>query len=92
MAIGAKRMSALRVSAKGWVVIPAELRKKYGLTPGKRVAIVDYGGALTIVPVPDDPVEALYGMFASSGGPSWTDELLEEHRKERERDERLLGG
>jgi AbrB family looped-hinge helix DNA binding protein len=85
-------MSALRVSSKGWVVIPAELRKKYGLTAGKRVAIVDYGGTLAIVPVPDDPVEAMYGRFASSGGPSWTDELIEEHRKERERDERLLDG
>jgi len=36
----------LTISSKGWVVIPAELRKKYHLTPGTEVLIVDYGGVL----------------------------------------------
>jgi hypothetical protein len=34
----------------------------------------------------------MHGMFASSEGSSWTDEIIEEHRKEREREERLGGG
>jgi AbrB family looped-hinge helix DNA binding protein len=90
MSIEVKSMSSLRVSAKGWVVIPSQLRKKYGLTPGRRVAIVDYGGSLGIVPIPDDPIAAMDGMFASLGGASWTEEIIEEHRKEREREERRL--
>ncbi|MBN2499850.1 MAG: AbrB/MazE/SpoVT family DNA-binding domain-containing protein, partial [Anaerolineales bacterium] len=43
-------MTTLTISSKGWVVIPAELRKKYQLTPGTKVIIVDYGGVLSIVP------------------------------------------
>lgn len=44
------------MSSKGWVVIPRDLRKKYGLKRGTRVAIVDYAGSLSIVPVPEDPI------------------------------------
>ncbi|MBI2939303.1 MAG: AbrB/MazE/SpoVT family DNA-binding domain-containing protein [Chloroflexi bacterium] len=81
-------MAAVKVSAKGWIVIPKELREKYGLTPGRQVEIVDYAGVLSIVPVSDDPIDALYGMFADLGGPSWTEELLKERREEFEREER----
>lgn len=72
------------VSAKGWVVIPAEYRAKYNLKPGTRVRFVDYGGSLTLVRVPDDPIKASRGMLKSKT--SLTEELLEEHRKELERD------
>jgi len=75
----------LTVSAKGWVVIPAEIRKKYGLTPGKKVRIVEYGGGFSMFPVPDNPIAAAEGMLA--GGPSLTKELIEEHRREVEADE-----
>ena len=50
------------VSQKGWVVIPAELRKKYGIKPGTRLQFVDYGGAIELIPVPDNPVEAAAGI------------------------------
>ena len=40
----------IRLSQKGWVVIPAVLRQKYGLLPGAEVYVVDYGGVLAIVP------------------------------------------
>ena len=45
------------ISAKGWVVIPAELRRKYHLTPGTKVEIVDDHGVLTIIPAAKDPIE-----------------------------------
>lgn len=45
------------ISAKGWVVIPAELRRKYHLTPGTKVVIVDNHGVLTIIPTTEDPIE-----------------------------------
>jgi AbrB family looped-hinge helix DNA binding protein len=70
------------VSAKGWVVIPAVLRKKYGIKPGARLQFVDYGGALELIPVPDNPVEAAAGML--KGGNSLTEALLAEHRRELE--------
>jgi len=48
-------MSVVTVSQKGWVVIPAELRKKYHWTTGQRVKVVDYGGLVSLVPVLRDP-------------------------------------
>ena len=37
-------MPSAIISAKGWIVIPAEYRKKHRLEPGTKVDIVDYGG------------------------------------------------
>lgn len=45
------------ISAKGWVVIPAELRRKYHLTLGTKVEIVDNHGVLTIIPITVDLIE-----------------------------------
>jgi AbrB family looped-hinge helix DNA binding protein len=73
-----------KVSSKGSVVIPAEIRKRYQIQPGDVLAFVDYGGQLSLIRVPDDPIAAGRGML--KGGPSLTQELLEEHRREQERD------
>jgi AbrB family looped-hinge helix DNA binding protein len=76
---------ALTISEKGWVVIPAELRKKYNLTPGTQVVIVDYGGVLAIIPAMQDPIKQGRGLL--KGLPSLTKDLLEERKKERKREE-----
>jgi antitoxin PrlF len=39
-------MSAAVVSRKGQVVIPAEIRKQLGITPGSLVSVSVQGGAL----------------------------------------------
>jgi AbrB family looped-hinge helix DNA binding protein len=70
------------LSQKGWVVIPAELRKKYGLKPGMRLQFVDYGGMLALIPEVANVVEATAGML--KGGGSLTEALLAEHRRELE--------
>jgi AbrB family looped-hinge helix DNA binding protein len=74
----------VRLSQKGWVVIPAALREKYGLKPGGRLQVVDYGGVLALIPAAGDPVEAATGML--KGGGSLTEALLVEHRRELEHD------
>ena len=43
-------MEATRVSTKGGIVIPKEIRDRYGIEPGASVRIVDYAGTLIIVP------------------------------------------
>ena len=78
----------LTISSKGWVVIPADLRKKYNLTPGTEVVIVDYGGVLAIVPAMKDPIKEGRGLL--KGLPSLTKDLLEERKKERKREEARL--
>jgi len=74
---------SVRVSSKGWVVIPAELRRKYGIKPKSEVMVVDYGGVLALVPLKEKPVEQGAGIL--SGDPSLTEALVEEHRKELDR-------
>ena len=71
------------VSEKGWIVIPAELRKKYNLHPGAEVSVVDYGGVLALVPAMENPARQAAGML--KGRTSLTRALLAEHRRERSR-------
>jgi len=73
----------LTISNKGWVVIPAELRKKYDLQSGSTVTLVDYGGVLAIIPALKNPTKQAAGML--QGGASLTKSLLNEHKKERQR-------
>jgi AbrB family looped-hinge helix DNA binding protein len=78
-------MTTLTISSKGWVVIPAELRKKYHLMPGTEVVIVDYGGGLSIVPAYKDPVKQGRGLLKDL--PGLADDLLRERARERERED-----
>jgi AbrB family looped-hinge helix DNA binding protein len=78
-------MHTATVSAKGWVVIPKSIRDKHGLKKGSRVQVLDYGQILAIMPLPDDPIEALHGMFEN--GPSLTGELLAEREREQAKEE-----
>ncbi len=70
----------IRVSNKGWIVIPAELRRRYQLSPGSEVQVVDYGGILAIVPMGRNPIRASAGMLA--GGKPLTQALIEDYRRE----------
>jgi AbrB family looped-hinge helix DNA binding protein len=76
------------VSQKGWVVIPAELRKKYHLKPGTEVTVVDYGGVLSIIPAMRDPIKAGRGLL--KGIPASTQDLLKERAEELAREEARL--
>ena len=73
------------ISQKGWVVIPAELRKKYHLTPGTEVIVVDYGGVLSIIPAMRDPIKQGRGLLKDL--PSLTEDLLKERAEELAREE-----
>lgn len=75
----------LTISNKGWVVIPAELRKKYNLLPGTEVVIVDYGGVLSIIPALKHPIKQGRGLLKEL--PSLTTDLLNERAQERSREE-----
>lgn len=72
------------VSEKGWVVIPAEYRRKYRIKPGDQVRIVDYGGVLSLIPTTPDVIEHTAGMLR--GEPSLTEALLAERAQERARE------
>ena len=80
-------MPVVKTSAKGQVVIPAEIREKIGLRPGGKVLVALGGdGKVVIEPVPNDPIAAACGMLA--GGPSLTQTLLQEQREEDAREKK----
>jgi AbrB family looped-hinge helix DNA binding protein len=78
-------MATATVSEKGWIVIPAEMRKKYDLRPGAQVMVVDYGGVLAIVPALKEPVRDSEGLI--KGGRSLIAALKEERARERRGEE-----
>jgi bifunctional DNA-binding transcriptional regulator/antitoxin component of YhaV-PrlF toxin-antitoxin module len=69
-------------------VIPNELREKYRLRAGDKVALVDYGGVLSIVPAMTDPVAEAAGSFKGEhpGEHPLTRALLAERAEERARE------
>lgn len=75
----------VRLSQKGWIVIPAALRKKYGLKPGANLQVVDYGGVLSIIPAMRDPIKQGRGLLKDI--PSLTEDLLKERAQELAREE-----
>jgi len=76
------------VSSKGWVVIPSEIRNRYKIKQGSKVVFIDYGGVLSLVPLPDDPIEAGYGLLK---GLPLVENLLLSRKEETEHEELRLG-
>ena len=76
------------VSAKGQLVIPAVIRKRYALKPKSKVEVLDTGHSIIIRPCPTgDPFVASWGMLK---GKISVKEFLAMRRQERTRKERRL--
>ena len=73
-------MSVVKTLAKGQIVIPAEMRKKYHIEPGTELQIMEYGGIIYLVPPVDDPLKAAQGSLPSR--PSLAGQLLRERRSD----------
>lgn len=82
-----------RLSSKGQLVIPSAIRQKYGLGVGTRVAFIEDGPRLILEPETTAlKLEKLKGLRGiTAGGASMTDALVEERRRERERELREEG-
>jgi AbrB family looped-hinge helix DNA binding protein len=80
-------MPIVKTSSKGQLVIPAEIRKKLGIEPGQKVNLTLVDGKAVITPLPEDPIKALRG--ALKGVSSMTKALLEDRKKEIEREKKL---
>jgi AbrB family looped-hinge helix DNA binding protein len=70
----------MKVSRKGAVVIPRAIRERLGIHEGAEVLVSERDGAISIVMVPEDPIEFWHGRFR--GGPSASQALVEEHHQE----------
>ena len=58
------------VNAKGQVVIPADIRDRFDIKQGTRIAFVEDQGRLFIQPVTDAFIESMRGSLASRGMPA----------------------
>ena len=76
------------VSKRGWVVIPKAMRERYHMAVGSHVAFIEQGGAILLLPVPEDPISAGFGLLRDVGdGSSWTTTLLAERAADRLRED-----
>jgi AbrB family looped-hinge helix DNA binding protein len=69
------------VTTKGQLVIPARLRKRYGIKKGTLVSFVEEDGRIVVQPVTREFIRGLRGSLKS--GPSALDLLIEERKRER---------
>ncbi len=70
-----------KVTVRGQVSIPAEIRRKFNIEPDSRVEWIVEGSVIKVVPLPKDPVAAFRGR---GSGKYSTERLIEERRAERE--------
>ncbi|GAB4291451.1 MAG: hypothetical protein Kow0067_18030 [Coriobacteriia bacterium] len=74
----------VRVSTKGQIVLPAGLRRRYGIETGDELEVIEWAGSIRLVPVAGgDPLDALTGLGSGVPGFSSTD-LLAERRRDRD--------
>ena len=50
------------MARKGQTVIPAKIRRKYGMSEGVTIQWIDTGETLRVVPIPKDKIRALRGI------------------------------
>jgi bifunctional DNA-binding transcriptional regulator/antitoxin component of YhaV-PrlF toxin-antitoxin module len=72
-----------KVSRRGQTVIAAEIRRRHGIVAGQRLAWLDDGRTITVVPVPADPVRELRGRGRGEG---LGEKLLRDRQEDRRRD------
>lgn len=72
------------ITVKGQIVIPAELRRKYGITQKTKIVIVDNGREIILRPITRQYLKNLQGSLKGS---NVLEVLLEERRKDKERED-----
>ena len=69
------------VTTKGQMVIPARLRRRYGIKKGTLIAFAEDSGRIIVQPVTREFIRGLRGSL--QGEPSALDALLAERKRER---------
>jgi AbrB family looped-hinge helix DNA binding protein len=70
------------VTVKGQIVIPAKIRKKFGIKKGTKIAFIEQNNKLIIQPLDKSYFESLAGMLGSEG--DMLKSLMEDKKQERE--------
>jgi len=81
-------METAYVTSKGQLVIPARLRRRYGIKPGTKVCFVERDHEILFQPVTKEYIRSVCGMLKSDT--SVTQKLLKERARDKEREEAKL--
>jgi AbrB family looped-hinge helix DNA binding protein len=76
------------VTSKGQLVVPARLRRKYGIKAGTKICFIERNGEIVFRPVTREYIRSVCGMFKIDG--SVTEELLKDRARDKEREEAKL--
>ena len=72
-------------TSKGQLVVPAELRRKHGISAGTKVKFIeDQFGRIVLQPITEDYIDRVMGCLAE--GPDLLAQWQEAHRREGERE------
>ncbi|MFZ0730945.1 MAG: AbrB/MazE/SpoVT family DNA-binding domain-containing protein [Candidatus Sulfotelmatobacter sp.] len=61
------------VKAKGQVVIPVDIRRRFQINEGTRIAFLEEEGRLFLQPVSDEFINRMQGILAGRGLPARVD-------------------
>lgn len=81
------------VTSKGQVVVPARLRRKFGIKEGTRLNFTEENGRIIVQPVTKEYINSFCGLFKTKPGDKpAVQELLEDRAAERAREDRKIVG
>ena len=81
-------MEESTITSKGQVVVPAKLRRRYGLKPGTKVYFIERNDEILFQPQTKEFIRSVHGLLASET--PVTKELLKERAKDKEHEEAKL--
>jgi AbrB family looped-hinge helix DNA binding protein len=82
-------MDSAYVTSKGQLVVPARLRRKYGIKKGTKVRFIERDREIVLQPLTRQYIRGACGMLADAG-PA-TPDLLKERAREKQREESRRG-
>ena len=74
-----------RATTKGQIVIPAALRRKYGIKSGTKIIVNDTGESIELKPITEQYLKKLQGSLK---GGSALKVLMQERCKDREKEDK----
>ena len=81
---GGSTMDIMTVTSKGQVVIPAKIRKRYGLSKGARLCIEEHGDELILRPLTPEYLDRIAGIL--KGPDSLSRKLLQERARDKQKE------
>jgi AbrB family looped-hinge helix DNA binding protein len=81
-------MEVSTMTSKGQIVVPARLRKRYGIKPGTKIHFIERNHEILFQPVTKEYIRSLCGILKSDS--YLTKELLKERARDKKREEEKL--